>query len=188
MGMKRKRSADISPSTSTSSVLSSPSQASTSPCPHSRNHYNEMEIEPPIPNSTFSSWADAHREPLSARLNSRTRKRARDNRPDEESIHENTFQKLFSAQRQTQIDVISPYTTCQPPTLPAAPIQKSTLHSFWKLPHDPPPQSIFSATHPPGFENSDFRCDDCDRELYQSERFQGADIAAIHELAENTCA
>ncbi|TID22851.1 V-type proton ATPase catalytic subunit A [Venturia nashicola] len=140
-----------------------------------------METEPPVIDSTYSSWGDSIQEPLSARLNSRTRKRARDNRPDEEKIHENTFQKLFSAQRQPQIDIMPSYTTCQPPTLPAAPVQKSTLHSFWSLPSAPPPQRVFSATHSPGFENSDFRCDDCDRELYQSERLLGIDIASIHD-------
>lgn len=87
MGLKRKRSVDVSPSMSTSSFLSSPSRTSTSPCPGPHQYYNEMEIEPPIANSTFLSWGEAYREPLSARLNSRTRKRARDNRPDEEMIH-----------------------------------------------------------------------------------------------------
>ena len=87
MGLKRKRSIDVSPSTSTSSFLSSPSRTSTSPCPDPHQYYDQMDIEAPIANSTFSSWGETRRESLSSRLNSRTRKRFRDNRPDEEMIH-----------------------------------------------------------------------------------------------------
>jgi hypothetical protein len=42
---------------------------------------------------------DFHRVKAVPYLNSRTRKRHRDDRPDEEAIHENTLRKLYDAQR-----------------------------------------------------------------------------------------
>jgi hypothetical protein len=87
MGLKRKRSIDVSPSTSTSSFLSSPSRTSTSPCPDPDQYYNQMDIEAPIANTSFSSWGNTRHESFSSQLNSRTRKRFRDNRPDVEIIH-----------------------------------------------------------------------------------------------------
>ncbi|OAP62274.1 hypothetical protein AYL99_04477 [Fonsecaea erecta] len=54
--------------------------------------------------STISSLGDTHpydflRVKAVPYLNSRTRKRYRDDRPDEEIIHENTLKKLYDAQR-----------------------------------------------------------------------------------------
>ncbi|OAL31647.1 hypothetical protein AYO20_08190 [Fonsecaea nubica] len=54
--------------------------------------------------STISSNSDANpydflRVKAVPYLNSRTRKRYRDDRPDEETIHENTLKKLYEAQR-----------------------------------------------------------------------------------------
>ncbi|OQV04750.1 hypothetical protein CLAIMM_09588 [Cladophialophora immunda] len=54
--------------------------------------------------STISSNSDAHpydflKVKAVPYLNSRTRKRYRDDRPNEETIHENTLRKLYEAQR-----------------------------------------------------------------------------------------
>lgn len=114
------------------------------------------------------------------RLNSRTRKRYRDGRPEEAEIHgthhctparrihhanayvASTVEKLFSAQRAhphaspmlSQSDLQSQF---QPQDAP----QRSTLHSFWHLPQPSQlPQHGMPAT-----QQDAMTCDGCDRVL-----------------------
>lgn len=83
MSLKRKRSSDLSP-LSTTSLLS---RASQSPTPLLYPSLNgAMDVEAPAPNTQL--WAWNRRKPFaSSDLASRTRKRFRDNRPDERAIH-----------------------------------------------------------------------------------------------------
>ncbi|XP_014559223.1 hypothetical protein COCVIDRAFT_92257 [Bipolaris victoriae FI3] len=101
----------------------------------------------------------------------RTCKRVRDNRPDERAIHENTLNKLFSAQRNHR-DITAPTShslSSQQSTLAISKPQKSTLHSFWKELPAPPVQPIFSMPVQLAQSSSPLaRCDDCDTPL-QSE-------------------
>lgn len=99
----------------------------------------------------------------------RTRKRFRDNRPDERSIHENTLNKLFAAQH--TIPSASPIPTDTLPTTqsscPVIQQQKSTLHSFWKqLPAQPVRPLIFpiQPRQPQALPQLP-QCDDCDAPL-----------------------
>lgn len=89
MAMKRKRSSDFSPASSTASWSSS--RASQSPTPLSRTfhdaHSSSMDIDRPIPSMPIASWNLGVCRLSSTDVNSRTRKRFRDNRPDEEIIH-----------------------------------------------------------------------------------------------------
>ncbi|KAF1914079.1 hypothetical protein BDU57DRAFT_456407 [Ampelomyces quisqualis] len=95
----------------------------------------------------------------------RTRKRFRDNRPDEHAVHQNTLQKLFSAQRNPPDASPVPAPIHQPALALSKP-QKSTLHSFWKQLPAPPVQPAF-AVHPPlqSLHAHPPRCDDCDTPL-----------------------
>ena len=100
----------------------------------------------------------------SSNLNSRTRKRLRDSRPDEETIHQNTLSKLYAAQQQqqqqqrneqsdAQRDQVIPFTPSPTPsrtnlprtesitsTTNTIPLQKekaqASLHAFFGGGHD----------------------------------------------------
>ncbi|KAF7867327.1 hypothetical protein EAF04_005410 [Stromatinia cepivora] len=118
MYLKRKRSeSEIS---TASSLLPSPLHS---------NNSNSMHIDSPSiasPN-LFSS---------------RTRKRHRDNRPNEETVHQHTLSLLYSAQQPSNIDTscmsppspsaISPRTVIPHP--PNSTAHQASLHSFWQLP------------------------------------------------------
>lgn len=70
---------------------------------HVHTEPNSSLIAPQLPVSPLFPFASPRliipgRVPIS-HINSRTRKRHRDGRPDEETIHENTLKKLYDAQR-----------------------------------------------------------------------------------------
>jgi hypothetical protein len=108
MGIKRKASDSLSPHP----ISSTPS--TTSP---SQDHPNTNALHPfhstsnpthltgwGTPESYFSSNnlnSSSHSsiDSDALHLNSRTRKRLRDNRPDEETIHQNTLSRLYAAQQ-----------------------------------------------------------------------------------------
>lgn len=62
-------------------------------------------------------------------LNTRTRKRYRDHRPDEKTVHQNTLAKLFNAQKQIRIGEHNE----QPPhtSIPASSWMPSTATTHW---------------------------------------------------------
>lgn len=182
MGSKRKRSVDDSPlSVSSYGAFSTPEAQSPIPFPQSFD--GSMDVDT---SSRQTGWDFASASRVkSSDWGNRTRKRFRDNRPDENAIHratsispysafhvltapENTLQKLFSAQRNhpDASPVPSDAPHVQQPMLAISKPQKSTLHSFWKQLPAPPVQPIFSlqpqlqspAAHLP-------RCDDCDTPL-----------------------
>ena len=87
MGVKRKRSFDSSPS-SISSIAASSCRESTSPTPMPRQLPERiMEMDVPRNMSDSSTWWHSRTDHLAATLNTRTRKRWRDNRPDDIVIH-----------------------------------------------------------------------------------------------------
>ena len=119
MGLKRKLSFEDSAS------LSPPSSTPATSLPSSQESSAQTQM--------YQATTDTRSLPLNAwniagapYFNSRTRKRFRDNRPSEETIHERTLQKLYSAQkhlsqgvqsddtRQTTSHVVSPDTPRHP--------------------------------------------------------------------------
>ncbi|RDW75883.1 hypothetical protein BP5796_06704 [Coleophoma crateriformis] len=160
MQLKRKRSdSEIS---TTSSLLSSP--------PGAYNISLDMDTQTSTP-SLFSS---------------RTRKRYRDNRPDENAIHQNTLSLLFSAQQSQSQSQPHPQPQPQPQSqsrplnLPPCafqnlanvpvPATQASLHSFWTLPKARSASNDFSASsasstpsHAPFIQATN--CEDCDAAL-----------------------
>jgi hypothetical protein len=93
-------------------------------------------------------------------LHGRTRKRFRDNRPDENTMHEQTLEKLYQAQQPHAI----PQQTqaCRPCTASTASkreASQASLHSFWALPHRPSLTQTFVG---PAAEDQRSTCEDCD--------------------------
>ncbi|KAF7923605.1 hypothetical protein EAE99_006864 [Botrytis elliptica] len=176
MFLKRKRSeSEIS---TTSSLLSSPLHS---------NNSNSMHIDSPSIRSPnlFSS---------------RTRKRHRDNRPNEDTVHQHTLSLLYSAQQPSNIN-----TNCMPPPSPSAisphtiipnppnnaPHQAS-LHSFWQLPSNrqisPSSDSSYTSstsvspktiTHPHLIPTN---CEDCDASLANTEGGDEMDVDTIMDI------
>ncbi|PQE04244.1 orf21 protein [Rutstroemia sp. NJR-2017a BVV2] len=171
MYLKRKRSnSDIS---TTSSMLTSP-----------LHNGNSMAID---------STAIASPSLLS----SRTRKRHRDNRPNEEIVHQHTLSLLYSAQQHQYNSFPTP--TTSPTFAPVAPIpapnqasHQSSLHSFWQLPsarHTSPGSDSSSpstsANTPALISNNQFfrptNCEDCDASLSQEDG-DGMDVDMMMDV------
>ena len=98
MGLKRKASFSLSP-TSTVTTLSLSPGNTPQPLPfhhfHSQYSRDWASPEPYFAHGMLSDSTPLH-------LNSRTRKRFRDGRPDKETIHQNTLSMLFAAQKHQQ--------------------------------------------------------------------------------------
>ncbi|KAL2038354.1 hypothetical protein N7G274_009003 [Stereocaulon virgatum] len=152
MSLKRKRSTSaISPSTSSTATTSS-RDPSSSPSPDISMLGNASVSPPPV----------HHPESTSSHLHSRTRKRFRDNRPDESTIHETTYNKLFAAARSPPplSYSISPSTSISP-ARPQPPQRQHSLHNFWSLPSSAP-----SVSHPMTIvPSSGATCEDCEASL-----------------------
>lgn len=102
MGLKRKASFSLSHSSAVS-ILSPDRDQSPHSQPHRQAEHHPCSGMSGWPcNEPYSSPATAFSDGIPNYFNSRTRKRFRDSRPDEETIHQNTLSKLFSAQRQHQ--------------------------------------------------------------------------------------
>lgn len=134
MGHKRKVSDSLSPFSNSSPAGPSHDNIKT-PQPfhsHASNHT-------PYTRST-SAELHAHNSPSqpatetnpSNHLNSRTRKRFRDNRPDEATIHQTTLSKLYAAQsRQEEADLTENHNPNNSPPLNSSPSpsRSSSQHS-----------------------------------------------------------
>ncbi|KAF1974353.1 hypothetical protein BU23DRAFT_505336 [Bimuria novae-zelandiae CBS 107.79] len=161
MGFKRKRSVDESP-LSVSSFGSFATPEAQSPIPLS-NGFSAMELDAPISRGTGWDFSNLGRI-KSGDWNMRTRKRFRDNRPDERVIHETTINKLFSAQRkQPHAEPISSDPLPSQPALAVQKPQKSTLHSFWKI--AAPPVQLATPQMQCHHDANAPRYDDCDMPL-----------------------
>ncbi|EME49003.1 hypothetical protein DOTSEDRAFT_162981 [Dothistroma septosporum NZE10] len=159
MAIKRKRP---SPGFSSPSSTGSDTTIQSSPLP---SFYHRSTLIAPLyhkPTWSFPTYDDS---PSSQYLNSRTRKRHRDNRPDAQQIHAHTIDRLYQAQRQhpDASPVLSqPVVQAQHPTQP----QRSTLHSFWRI--GQPPSTTMMAVDPGPMRldtHMSFHCEDCDRPL-----------------------
>ncbi|KAF3045685.1 hypothetical protein E8E12_011215 [Didymella heteroderae] len=178
MGIKRKHFDDASPtSISSFGAVSTPEAQSPTRLPHGLDGSMDMEMDTEgTPKNNGWDFSRAQRT-KSSDWGLRTRKRVRDNRPDERAIHENTMHKLFLAQRQPHI---FPVPSAQPHTQPALTVtkpQKSTLHSFWNISAPPVQTQIFSyhtTQSPTGTQGP--RCEDCDARLDMEEGGMDVDM------------
>ncbi|KAG4031260.1 hypothetical protein MFRU_009g00510 [Monilinia fructicola] len=176
MFLKRKRSeSEIS---TTSTLLSSPLHS---------NNPNSMHID----STSIAS---------PSLLSSRTRKRHRDNRPNEETVHQHTLSLLYSAQQPSNIN-----TSCMPPLSPSAisprtiiphpannTAHQASLHSFWQLPSNrqvsPGSDSSYTSstsvspkttTHPHLIPTN---CEDCDASLANRESGDEMDVDTMMDI------
>ncbi|KAF2845323.1 hypothetical protein T440DRAFT_278439 [Plenodomus tracheiphilus IPT5] len=176
MTIKRKRSEDDSPlSISSFGGLSTPE--TQSPSFFSR-YEGAMEMDTDSA-SRSNPWNFANASRVkSSDWGYRTRKRFRDNRPDEQSIHENTLNKLFAAQQSTPLATPIPTSTIS--AQPIRPIlqQKSTLHSFWKQLPAPPVRPLIFPIQPrqPQSPSQLPQCDDCDAPLVSDSECMDVDM------------
>lgn len=201
MSLKRKRS---SPSTcaafEASDASSSPPSAPSSALLPAFYHHSK-------PTATWS-WPTYDDGSSSSQLNSRTRKRHRDDRPDEQQVFgascwigsvidmstladvcriaANTMRRLFEAQklRPDAAPVISHATEAPRPMQR----QRSTLHSFWHLPQGPTSTSstpmsldVHSSPMQPATP-----CEDCDGPLQHGDGMQ-LDEALLDKESQCQC-
>ncbi|KAJ4406265.1 hypothetical protein N0V91_004719 [Didymella pomorum] len=172
MGVKRKHFDDASPtSISSSGFVSTPDTQSPTRFPQGLDGSMDMELDTETTSKTNGWDFSRAQRTKNSDWGLRTRKRVRDNRPDERVIQENTVQKLFLAQRQPHTPIPSIH---EAPPLTVTKPQKSTLHSFWTITVTPVQSPIFSyhTTASQSIESGP-RCEDCDAQLDTEE---GMDI------------
>ncbi|KAF7514140.1 hypothetical protein GJ744_004465 [Endocarpon pusillum] len=144
----------------------------------------------PITNHTPAAAWNSPASDSSNNLNSRTRKRLRDGRPDEETIHQNTLSKLYAAQQRNeqsdaQQDHSIPFTPSPTPSRGSTTSATNTiphhkekaqasLHAFFGGGHNqsvpqipgPDPQSSHATTLP-SVTTATPQCEDCSAPLLQ---------------------
>ncbi|KAL3296379.1 orf21 protein [Colletotrichum asianum] len=110
-------------------------------------------------------------------LDSRTRKRFRDNRPSQEEVHQRTLQMLYSAQQQDESMETELSSSPAPAPAVARNTQKS-LHSFWNIKSAQPPVSRTAS--PPVHQRAldPTSCEDCGAGLGSADA-DGMDIDGL---------
>ncbi|GAB7358488.1 hypothetical protein MBLNU230_g2552t1 [Neophaeotheca triangularis] len=170
MALKRKRA-------SPSDCPSSPSHTSTAPTdsPLGQFYHQSKPTESIYrekPTWGFPTYSSPPPEEHSD-LNSRTRKRHRDNRPEEMEVYASTMQKLYEAQRTQHSNQNPPSQIQPPPTIQhtyehsSNQPQRSNLHSFWQISRPPPSQNMpaMAATVESTLGTLEARCEDCEGPL-----------------------
>lgn len=213
MALKRKRS---SPSFS---PIASEATCSDGSSPYSLPSFY-TQSKPIEPFYTKSSWSfptyesddshDQQRNHVSSRhLNSRTRKRHRDDRPDEKSVFgalqpaciawlgaadmglfadicrgaATTLSRLYDAQRnQSRTEPISLQHTTN--VRAEEPAQRSTLHSFWNIGGSMP---MAVDSNPSSVINLERKCEDCEGSLQPVSAMELDDGFLEHESACAMC-
>ncbi len=138
MGHKRKASDPLSPHSIAPSPSSiSPSHPGIGPSRplHSQSH-STNNYTPAV------GWNSSESYYPSSNLNSRTRKRLRDSRPEEETIHQNTLSRLYAAQHQqrheqpdVQRDQSIPFTPSPTPSRTSLPRTESITSATNTITH-----------------------------------------------------
>jgi len=214
MTLKRKRS---SPSFSSPSALSDTTTTTGTASPLPFFYQQSKPIEPTYGKPTWA-WPTYDDEPSAQHLSSRTRKRHRDDRPDEQSVYgtssaalwlgaitqmsmltdvgwcaASTISRLYEAQRRHPD--ASPIPSSQtlalaPASMPvAAQAQKSTLHSFWRLPTNAPSRAEAMQIDG-GIQQGatlEVRCEDCDRALQHGDAMDVDEGMLEQETACSVC-
>ncbi|KAI4734887.1 hypothetical protein E4T50_14592 [Aureobasidium sp. EXF-12298] len=166
MSIKRKRSSGSL--FQTPNLETSPAQPFLSSPIRLPNFFVQSKTQDPHSSPFTPKHHTQEEEHTSQNLNSRTRKRYRDGRPEESQIHASTVEKLFQAQKAHPHASPQPsqpphhqhYLQSQFPTQEAQPPQRSTLHSFWHLPHTVQTPHHESALRIP--QQEVLVCDGCD--------------------------
>ena len=208
MALKRKRSSPTlsSPFSSDNDSL----QKSSSPLPFFYTQSKPTEALYQKPAWSFPTYeSDEPSTHISRHLNSRTRKRHRDDRPDEESIHgvscwlgavvqmstladvcrcaASTISRLYEAQRQHPQAEPIPSQSALPATQSrAVGSQKNTLHSFWNIRAQPRPNDAMAIDPGPSL-TSEMRCEDCDSSLQPQDAMELDEGTLDQETACNWC-
>lgn len=204
MVLKRKRS---------SATFSSPTSVCSSdsyPQISSPLSYFYTQSKPVEPLYQKPSWPLARHdaETTSRDLNSRTRKRHKDDRPDEQTVYgvsawigaviemstladvcrcaATTISRLFEAQREQPH--ATPITSQSPQSLQSsAQPQRNTLHSFWQI-RQPPASSSMAIDFPAALENHNkIACEDCDQALQDDDAMQLDEGSLEQEAACELC-
>ncbi|KAF2260434.1 hypothetical protein CC78DRAFT_536416 [Lojkania enalia] len=131
MAGKRKRDVQESP-VSTSSFASSTPEA---PSPSNLPQGESMELDTPSARPVLSGSWEFHAARLAAEVDSRTRKRHRDDKPNERAIAERTLTMLFDAQRSNP-DAKPMMSEDKEPAQQDMVGQKSILDYFTKVPQE----------------------------------------------------
>ncbi|KAJ5012121.1 hypothetical protein K4K57_004705 [Colletotrichum sp. SAR 10_99] len=117
-------------------------------------------------------------------LDSRTRKRFRDNRPSQEEVHQRTLNMLYSAQQRDQhMETELSSSPAAAPAVATRNTQKS-LHSFWNIKSAPP--TVSRTASPPVHQRalSPTSCEDCGAGLVSADA-GGMDIDGCE--GDNAC-
>ncbi|KAI9715238.1 MAG: hypothetical protein M1812_006048 [Candelaria pacifica] len=190
MALKRKRSCSTfsSPLSNTSSVERDPSQSPTPVSPFPSVHREQASLSPTGYLGTGAqNWGNYGTEHTPHHLNIRTRKRFRDNRPNETIIYQHTLQKLYSASRNPLPQPSNPPSFPNPPQKPTPP--QSSLHAFWSLPHRIPtftsPAPLLSTSS--SLVDSQPTCEDCDCLIDSPNGFDTMDIDNIPGQEDISC-
>lgn len=190
MALKRKRSLPgfSSPASDATSTASTDSTSGSLPF-----FYAQSKPIKPLyhkPTWSFPTYDDsAERYQSASDLNSRTRKRHRDDRPEDEDVYcediflrlnfsvytltnfgcavANTISRLFNAQRQHP--GAEPMPSQEIAMARPEQVQRSTLHSFWRIPKPAPTtmtDTAMAIDQPTSLApDSSMRCEDCDDPL-----------------------
>ena len=215
MALKRKRSSPTF-SSPVSDTSNSDSALTSSPGALPFFYAQSKPTEPLYhkPSWSFPTYQeDNSHNVVSRHLNSRTRKRHRDNRPDEERIYgvscwlgavldmstladvcrcaASTISRLYEAQRQQPRAEPVPSQPMTNATIlkTDAPVQRSTLHSFWSIGAQPPERTLVPMaidTGPNLVENA-IRCEDCHASLWHEDAMELDDGVVEQETACHIC-
>ncbi|TKA79119.1 hypothetical protein B0A55_02427 [Friedmanniomyces simplex] len=167
MALKRKRSSISfsSPATIYSTTTTTIDSPSTTAIPY---YYQQHKPTPALHEKPTWAFPTYDHSPSAQHLNSRTHKRHRDNRPDEQQVHASTINRLYDAQRKHPD--AAPVLSSQ--SVSAAAVQerpqRSTLHAFWNLPSSAPVRIEGMQLDGGGghrIRDEAPRCEDCERPL-----------------------
>ncbi|WPG97514.1 Hypothetical protein R9X50_00029100 [Acrodontium crateriforme] len=184
MALKRKRSsaAVTSPFSDCSERTQQSSASLAIP-----NFYNQSKPIEPLHQKPTWAWPTYEDEPTQP-VNSRTRKRHRDDRPDEQTVYENTISKLFNAQRNQLNALPTPSHLLNPPTNAIVPqSQRSTLHAFWHINQQPEQTRMAVDSFQNSTTSAKILCSDCDRAILPDDAMELENELVEQEAACHNC-
>ncbi|KAK0252623.1 hypothetical protein LTR29_003575 [Friedmanniomyces endolithicus] len=175
MALKRKRSSISfsSPATVSSTSIDSPSTAIPS-------YYQQQKPTPAFYEKQTWAFPTYDDDPSAQHLNSRTRKRHRDDRPDEQIVHASTINRLYEAQRKHPDAEPVPSSQSIVPAPAHERPQKSTLHAFWSLPSAPArTDDMQMDSGIDRIRDQESRCEDCERPLREEDAMEVDDVVVL---------
>ncbi|KAK1063718.1 hypothetical protein LTR33_012229 [Friedmanniomyces endolithicus] len=205
MALKRKRSSISfsSPATVSSTSIDSPSTAIPS-------YYQQQKPTPAFYEKQTWAFPTYDDGPSAQHLNSRTRKRHRDDRPDEQIVHgvscwlgaviqmsmladacraaASTISRLYDAQRKHRDAEPMLSSQSMAPAAAHEKPQKKTLHAFWSLPRAPARTDDMQMHSGRDLTSDlDSRCEDCERPLREEDAMEVDDEVSERDTACAMC-